>query len=30
LFQKLTQGGDIRLGVEDANGARRDIDFSQR
>jgi general secretion pathway protein C len=30
LFQKLTQGGDIRLGVQDANGARRDIDFSQR
>jgi general secretion pathway protein C len=30
LFQKLTQGGDIRLGVQDANGGRRDIDFSQR
>jgi general secretion pathway protein C len=30
LFQKLTQGGDIRLGVQDANGTRRDIDFSQR
>jgi general secretion pathway protein C len=30
LFQKLTQGGDIRLGVQDANGSRRDIDFSQR
>ena len=30
LFQKLTQGGDIRLGVQDSNGARRDIDFSQR
>jgi type II secretion system protein C len=30
LFQKLTQGGDIRLGVQDANGSRRDIDFNQR
>jgi general secretion pathway protein C len=30
LFQRLTQGGDIRLGVQDANGTRRDIDFSQR
>jgi type II secretory pathway component PulC len=30
LFQKLTQGGDIRLGVQGANGSRRDIDFSQR
>lgn len=30
LFQKLTQGGDIRLGVCDGNGACRDIDFSQR
>ena len=30
LFQKLTQGGDIRLGVKDSNGASRDIDFSQR
>lgn len=30
LFQKLTQGGDIRLGVQGENGTRRDIDFSQR
>ena len=30
LFQKLTQGGDIRLGVQGEDGARRDIDFSQR
>jgi general secretion pathway protein C len=30
LFQKLTQGGDIRLGVRGENGTRRDIDFSQR
>lgn len=30
LFQRLTQGGDIRLGVQDANGSRRDIDFSPR
>jgi general secretion pathway protein C len=30
LFQKLTQGGDIRLGVQDSNGTRREIDFSQR
>jgi general secretion pathway protein C len=30
LFQKLAQGGDIRLGVQGENGTRRDIDFSQR
>jgi type II secretion system protein C len=30
LFQKLTQGGDIRLRLQSSSGATRDVEFNQR